>query len=142
MERSRKAWDNAPASSMSFNGFQPTPGQNVPAQTQKLVQAQEETIPVNQQQKEAQNASFESSSQPISSELPQSAVNSTVNNWGTNTTNQTSSEWSKDAGGTTGGLSGATWGKSGQQSASDQWKKDQIPLQPQVRKLFPVENYF
>ena len=129
MERSRKAWDNAPISSgVGFNGFQPTPGQNAPANQKQASQGNEVDTPTQQTSKDVQNSSFEvSPNQPISSEPV------TANNWGSNPTNQnTNSEWSKDAGGS-GTISGANWGKSGQQSATDQWKKDQMPLQPQVK---------
>ena len=129
MERSRKAWDNAPISSgVGFNGFQPTPGQNAPANQKQASQGNEVDTPTQQTSKDVQNSSFEvSPNQPISSDPV------TANNWGSNPTNQnTNSEWSKDAGGS-GTISGANWGKSGQQSATDQWKKDQMPLQPQVK---------
>ena len=129
MERSRKAWDNAPISSgVGFNGFQPTPGQNAPANQKQASQGNEVDTPTQQTSKDVQNSSFEvSPNQPISSEPV------TANNWGSNPTNQnTNSEWSKDAGGS-GTISGANWGKSGQQSATDQWKKDQMQLQPQVK---------
>ena len=144
MERSRKAWDNAPISSgVGFNGFQPTPGQNAPANQKQASQGaiNEVDTPTQQTSKDVQNSSFEvSPSQPISSEPV------TANNWGSNPTNpNTNSEWSKDAGGS-GTISGANWGKSGQQSATDQWKKEQMPLQPQVRiflrRFFKILSLF